>query len=373
MSLLYRRDGGAWIAAERGEYRDERALHDLLVDEPAILPTDDLEEAGDWFAIGYETALGSGYADAIFCSTEGLLTICEVKPRRNSEIRREVAAQASSYAAYLEGMGIEGFERQVVRPFLRRRELAHLLDEPLTAAAGKLSGIEIDGESFVENLEGVLREGNFRILIVVDEAHPQLRRSVAYINRHATFALYLVEVEVYRSGDGIHEILHPKMLDVTTDAKRRATVSRIDRTPEDFLDEAIDADPASEDALRKLYDRLLDLERDGLIHLESGVGRTASLKVKVGGTTKSIVWIWASGNVSFPRYPLQDLGVDPDQVQAWIERIATVSGAPAAKWELHRHEPRVVPPGTLARPEVVEVLLDVVEEAARTALEETST
>ncbi len=351
-----------------GDYRDERDLHDLLADTPSILPKDDLDDDDTvLFAVGYETALGSGYADVIFCSTGGKITICEVKLRRNAEIRREVIAQALSYAAFLEGMDSEAFTEQVVNPYLQFRGRTELLGQPLPRIAAALAGSEVDDDEFLSTLESALAEGSFRILIAVDEVHPQLRKSVAYIHNHAAFDLFVVEIAVFRSEDGEHEVLQPRLLDYSPAVARRSGGTRFDRTPEDFLREAVERDPEAEDAIRQLFNGLVDMQRTGVIQLEPGKGAKASLKVQVGGTGKSIVWVWADGGVTFPRYPLPSLGVPDSAVEAWIKRIASTSGASPSKWASTRREPLVIEHGALRASDVVDVLLSVVADAASVA------
>lgn len=356
-------------AAKNGSpFHLRRRVRDI--DQPRTQPLSTVCEyvISDPVAKGRENALAPRSAALeLQRETDGKITICEVKLRRNSEVRREVIAQALSYAAFLEGMDVDDFDTRVVQPFLVRRSRSDLLNLPLPTVAAALADSEIDEDEFLSNLETVLAEGNFRILIVVDEVHPQLRKSVAYVNGHASFDLYIVEVAVFRSADGVHEILQPRMLDAGPASRPRSASPRFDRTPEDFVQEAIERDPDAEPAIRQLYEGLVDLQRRGLIQLDTGSGATASLKVQVGGTQKSIVWVWAAGNVTFPRYPLPQIGITDDQVQAWIEKIAMASGAPPSKWGAKRKEPGVVEAGALGAPGVVEVLLVVIAEAAQMA------
>jgi hypothetical protein len=101
--------------------------------------------------------------------------------------------------------------------------------------------------------------------------------------------------------------------------------------------------------------------------LETGTGARASLKVQVADRPKSIVWVWAGGSVSFPRYPLPSIGISDEAVEGWIERIATASAASPSKWTVTRKEPVVVEEGALNTPGVVDELLTVIREAAEAA------
>ena len=336
-----------------------------MILEGQLLPIDELPgvESTVNVTVGREASLGSGYVDVLWVDVEGRLTVIEVKLRSNPEVRREVLAQALSYGAFLEGMTVESFFDGVARPYLSKVHGDRLGGFDLPAAVAALAGAEIDHANFWEGLERSLNSGGFRILIVVDEAHSQLRRSVAYVNRHADFEIYLVEVGFHRSEDGAHEILVPRFLDV--DATQPTARSRSGRTTRDWdLDayfEQIKAKyPYAEEPIRRLLVRLDDLEEQGLIELDFGGGQHGSRIVRLPEVGKAVLWVRASGSVQFPRYPLRDLGYSDGEVTAYMAQIAEVSGVPASKYE-SAQEPQVVLPEKIADSGVVERIGDVVE------------
>jgi hypothetical protein len=317
--------------------------------------------------VGREAPLGSGFADALWVDLEGHLTVIEVKLRSNPEVRREVLAQALSYGAFLEGMSIDEFVDSIARPFLTKTHGSNIDGLNLPSAVAALADVEVDEESFWSGLEASLARGDFRILIVVDEPHPQLRRSVAYVNRHADFELYLVEVGYFRSDDGSHEILSPRILDIPDRKPVRGSTGASSRTwdPDAYFEQVHARSPEVEQSLRTLYSKLDQFERDGLIELRFGSGKQGNLVVALPEVSKSVLWIRSSGSIQFPRYPMRrDLGYTDDEITGYMEQIADASGASPAKYR-NQQEPQIVTPETLSAPGVVDKVVEVVEMIAR--------
>src|SRR3546814_9582121 len=95
---------------------DENWLQTLIHDHPAILPVSDIEPGfGDLIAAAREVPCGHGYIDNLYLTPSGDIVLVETKLWRNSQMRREVVAQALDYVAALSRMGYEAFETAVTR------------------------------------------------------------------------------------------------------------------------------------------------------------------------------------------------------------------------------------------------------------------
>jgi hypothetical protein len=95
---------------------DESWLQALIHDHPAILPVSDIEPAfGDLFPAAREVPCGHGFIDNLYLTPTGDIVVVETKLWRNSQMRREVVAQALDYVAALSAMTYEAFERAVSR------------------------------------------------------------------------------------------------------------------------------------------------------------------------------------------------------------------------------------------------------------------
>lgn len=86
----------------------------------------DIEPAfGELHSAGREISCGHGTIDNLFVTPEGEIVVVETKLWRNSQMRREVVAQALDYVAALTQMGYEAFEKTVSRG---QGSPAHLYD-----------------------------------------------------------------------------------------------------------------------------------------------------------------------------------------------------------------------------------------------------
>ena len=337
---MYKSPSGEWAEVPEARYANEAELHALLAEHPEILPIGDIEDGEPLtlVTVGRETALGSGYADLICVDAAGRVRLVEVKLLRNPEARREVVAQALSYAAYLEDMTVDDFTRQVWRAYAERYLGSDLATLDLPRGISRAAGVDVDPEGFLSGLGRSLEIGDFRILIVMDEPHPQLRRSVSYINRHADFEVYLVEVGFFRSDEG-HQILNPRILDpiarsLGPDRGRRSW------SLDEFKD-IVGRNPTIAAPMSELIAELERLQHQGAIELALGTGVTQpSLKVQLPVEGKSILWVWPNGVINMPRYTLERLGIPPGEVTRLMGIIAEASGLPESAYAT-KAEPRL--------------------------------
>src|SRR3954452_9147997 len=117
MSAIWRRESSGWRIASPVGFDDEAALHDLIQEAPELLP---LAGSPALAVLGREVYLGGNSADLLAVESTGRLTIIEVKLAKKSEARRAVVAQILSYAAFLRGLDLATFERDVVGSHLAK-------------------------------------------------------------------------------------------------------------------------------------------------------------------------------------------------------------------------------------------------------------
>lgn len=94
------------------------------------------------------------------------LAIIEIKLAHNDEARRAVIAQILAYAAYLDGITVDNLHGAVLGPHLSKREWSDLAD----AAATAWQGPGFDPAAFRQSLADHLRDGRFRLVVVLDRA-----------------------------------------------------------------------------------------------------------------------------------------------------------------------------------------------------------
>ncbi|MGH8925037.1 MAG: hypothetical protein ACRDWA_10430 [Acidimicrobiia bacterium] len=366
MLLLYRSGQAPWVKIAGSSYRDEEELRTLLVKTPEVIPLGDLQgsESTVQLTVAREAPLGSGSADLLWIDSEGRLTIVEVKLRSNPEIRREVLAQALSYAAYLQGMPIDEFIDHLVGPYLANAHGPEVAGLDLPAVFSRITGSDVEPDDFSAGLKENLETGRFRILIVVGEPHPQLKRSVSYVNGHADFEIYLVEVGFYRSEDGFHEIIAPRILDIAGDkpAGAPARSGRRRWTLDAYFDQVREDYSNALGPLENMHERLKALSEQGLIEFRFGGGAQGNLVVGLPPNGMAILWIWSSGSIQFPRLSLEQLGWSSDEVTELMKRMAEPTGMSP---DLSKPEPKLVTPQSIDKAGVVDRVVEVVETVGR--------
>jgi hypothetical protein len=181
-----------WTLLKSTGFPDEKTLHDLVAAAPELLP---LSGSPRLIVLGREVLLGSGYVDLLAIEPDGRPVIIETKLRNNTESRRAVVAQVLAYAAALHGVSAEQFEREVLARHLGGRNLIDVVHESAQEES-------VEAFEFAETLSSTLREGTFRLVLVLDQAPDDLVRLVGYVEA-VTFGLSidLVTLAAYEIGD----------------------------------------------------------------------------------------------------------------------------------------------------------------------------
>src|SRR3954453_2600282 len=205
MSAIWRRETDEWRPLLPSGFASEEALHDLVEEAPHLLPL-----SGDpaLVVVGREVSLGSGYADLVAVEPDGRLSVIEIKLRRNAEARRAVVAQVLMYAAFLKGVDGRSLERDVLRSHIASRPFVSLAD---AAREADQTG-DFNESDFAAALEDCLTTGAFRLVLVLDEAPPELVQLVGYLESiSAGVILDLITVSTFQVGD--EQILVPQRVD----------------------------------------------------------------------------------------------------------------------------------------------------------------
>lgn len=177
-----------------GGTENESWLQELIHTHPDILPIADIEPGfGEPIAAAREVPCAHGFIDNLYLTPSGEIVLVETKLWRNSQMRREVVAQALSYVAALTGMPFEAFEAAVANGQHAPKKLYNLVAERP----------DVLGETeFIDAVSLNLMRGRMLVIIVGDglrtetEALAQLLQSHA--GSHFTFAL--VELATWRNA-----------------------------------------------------------------------------------------------------------------------------------------------------------------------------
>jgi hypothetical protein len=358
VTAIWRHDGTTWHILSPIGFPDEAALHGLVEDAPQLLP---LSGSPQLVVLGREVRLGSGYADLVAVEPSGRLVIIEVKLARNAEARRAVVAQVLTYAAYLRGTAPESFERDVVGTQLGARGHASVLG---AVVAADQEG-SIDASAFADSLANSLQDGRFRLVLVLDEAPPELVRLVGYLESVAPeLVIDLITVVAYQVGTD--RLLVPQRVD----PEREPTVEPGPGAPakrkgqafpggDEFLAIIQEEPEARRPALMRMYEWAIGLEQDGLARLTSfrGAGGKKTLLPRITGEDAGLATIWADSGMSLWRSVFERRA--PRSIAA-VEELIAPDTLKKGTW--------VTDPS----PELLRVLRSAYEEAAGRAPEPTA-
>lgn len=189
MTAIYSEGPGGWQLITPQGFPNERTLQELVAQAPDLLP---LSGNPRLIVLGREVLIGSGYVDVLAIEATGEPVLIEVKLHNNAESRRAVVAQVLSYAAGLHGMTLDDFEKTVLAKCLAGRSLVDLIRDAAQAEAA-------DADELRQNIHHTLQTGGFRLVLVLDQAPPDLVRLVGYLESVSTedLVIDLITVSSY--------------------------------------------------------------------------------------------------------------------------------------------------------------------------------
>ena len=219
-----------WKIVESFAYGNEAELQKLLADSPDLIPAQDMREGvSQLVAVVREYSVPIGFIDVLGFTAEGDIAVIECKLANNPEIKRKVIGQVLEYGAALWGMSYEAFDQKIKER--AGKTLAELVQD-------QVNDPEWDEELFRLNIENNLKEGNFILVIVVDEINDQLTRIIRFLNAcgNPQFSFVALEMRKFQSGD--IEILLPKVGGDYRQASLRQSSGRRNWDKESFFEDA---------------------------------------------------------------------------------------------------------------------------------------
>jgi hypothetical protein len=195
---------GSWRAVESLRYDGEAELQKLLADDPTLIPVADIRSAVSPLSVGIRevSVPGSGSIDILAFSNDGDIAIIECKLAANAEIKRKVVGQLFEYAAFVWQMSYAELDA-----IISQKTGIPLAD----LVASKVTEGNFDRETFRNEITARLRDGDFILVIVVDEITDELERTIQFLNEAGggRFSFHALEME--RFGTDGTEILVPHL------------------------------------------------------------------------------------------------------------------------------------------------------------------
>lgn len=285
---------------------EDRELQQLLEHNPEILPGDQVQpdDPRRWLLVRRELpvpdpATGSirWSIDDVFADQDAVPTLIECKRFEDSRARREVVGQILEYAAnaqyYWTAEELEQFAAETAA------RTGKTLEETLTALDPTMASAPDEFfAAFVHNL----REGRVRLVFFMEEAPPELKSIVEFLNRQMERTEVLIVEARQFDLDG-RRLVIPSLFGFSEEAMRvkRAAAAGSARgawTADTF---AAAAREALSEAEFRAVDRLLSFCREQRFEISWGTGRRlGSFKIRVPGVGhRTLFSVYTSGRISW--------------------------------------------------------------------------
>lgn len=343
---------------------DEEELQKLLLQNPQLVPADDLGLDGDLLVVGRETPLASGRIDLLCLSRTGELVIVEFKTGPKNPDFRHALAQVIDYGSDIWKSGDwTSFDRGVVQPYLKSDRVAAKFDAcaDLQAAADVAWSLSAgEWTQLTDRLDQVIKRGDFRFVVAAQRFTETMKVSVSYLNATVQAGQYYL-VEVIRL-DGPNQTAFAAQVVHKPEVRRGSVANSAKATEDEFLDK-ID-DEGYREAMSDLFSALQPL---GLTMAWGSKGASIRLKSPDRPEPISVGWVFLPGDLwTFARHVT--FGVDPGTLQnhptiapailSFCEKVKAVPGGkPAGK----NPQARIFEPGAFAaaHDDLIELLGDL--------------
>jgi len=175
---------------------NEDWLQALIQAEPQILPIAEIEPGfGEPVPVAREIPCGHGIIDNLYLTPSGDIVLVETKLWRNSEMRREVVAQALDYVSALTGFSYGDFEAALSRGMEGPRRLYDLFAEHPEA---------LEEADFIDAVSRNLKRGRMLVMVLGDGIRSETEALANLLQSHAGahFTFALVELATWRTSNG---------------------------------------------------------------------------------------------------------------------------------------------------------------------------
>jgi hypothetical protein len=202
---------------------EEQELQRILEKNPDLLPGDQInpEDPRRWLQIAREmsvpdpsTGTDRWSIDFFFVDQSAMPTFIECKRFEDTRSRREVVGQMLEYAAN----GHYYWNKEMIRNFAEKsaKKNGFSLEESLSQLRPDQ---EIDVDTFFEQVENNLREGQVRLIFFLEEAPMELKSIVDFLNRQMERSeVLLVEARQYRRDN--MTVVAPMLFGYTEEARQ---------------------------------------------------------------------------------------------------------------------------------------------------------
>ncbi|MDO8532315.1 MAG: PD-(D/E)XK nuclease family protein [Dehalococcoidia bacterium] len=318
----------------------EQQLHDLVQNNPDLLPVEEFGMQGPLLVVGKETTVVSGAIDLVALTRDGEILVVEFKTGPQNTDFRSVVAQLLDYGAQLWRLSYEDFETSVAVKYFRSNECKDTalqrkatLREAVDAKwpTPKDADAQPQWDKVRSNIERQLASGSFHYVIAAQSYTEAVLKTIRYLNdAMRTARFYAIEVVCFK-GDAM------SAFESRTVWKPNPPVGNTQRiTRGQFLTSLTD------ESYRKTIGDLLDAcEGLGLQLYWGSLGVSIRLQSADPRRMLSVAWVYPPGRGGWNNLKDIALGYDPastkdfpglqSALERYVAAVSKLDGATPAK------------------------------------------
>jgi len=305
-----------WKLVQSYAYGNEVELQELLADSPDLIPAREMREGvSQLVAVVREYSVPIGAIDILGFTAEGEIAVIECKLANNPDIKRKVIGQVLEYGAALWGMSYEEFDQKIQER--AGKTLAELVQS-------EVDDPEWDEELFRSNIESNLEEGNFILVIVVDEINDQLTRIIRFLNACGNPRFSFAALEMRRFQSGNFELLVPKVGGDYRPSSMRGTSERRSWDKGSLFEDAKEKlEPDAFLLLENLYDFSEAHAPDGVGFGSGKANGSFTYYYARGNSRASIFSVYSNGDISINLRAMEKI-FTPEEIEEFQMKLGKI-------------------------------------------------
>lgn len=209
--LIREEDAHRWKLVETAAYTREDELQKLLAESPGLISIGEVRTGSSPLVVAVrEFNLLTGSIDLLAFSADGDIAVIECKLASNVDVKRKVIGQILEYGSNLWEMRYEELDQGI--RLRTGSSLVELMEKEINSP-------DWDEENFRNNVETALANGNFILIIVVDEINDDLAKIIRFVNANSSLGFDFAALEMRKFHSDKAEMLIPRVFGAVHSAK----------------------------------------------------------------------------------------------------------------------------------------------------------
>ncbi len=196
MNLIVKKNNKT-ITLKKSSFENEKKVQNLIKEHPELIPLDQIKEDIELIIIAREFRLETGLVDAIGIDEDANIYIIETKLFKNPD-KRSIVAQAIDYAANFNDF--KGTLDEIIDSLNNHSQLTHK-QNLRDLIIDRFEKIDEEATAYLNELVENIRNGIYKIVLVLDRLDDGLKRIIKFINENSNFDIYAVEISYYQKDD----------------------------------------------------------------------------------------------------------------------------------------------------------------------------